>query len=213
MSDRPLLDGKLMFPTQFLASEEFLDKDVTLTIRDVKIDNLRMADGGAEDKPVLMFKKTDKKLVLNKTNATTIAKLHGSEARGWVGKTITLFPTECQAFGKTVSCIRVRPKTPAAKPTPAPDPGEEVAPEPVLNVSAGDSDVPTTSPGSVSIGNMKIIRGILEKDVIALKDYKGVEFLIGENLPPDVKKLVKEGSYRAAIERLVEVSDKETAGG
>jgi len=109
---RPMLDGKLMFPNEYLAAEEFGGKDVTLAIRNVKFDDLKLTDGATERKPIVFFEKTKKKFVLNKTNATTIAKLHGAEARGWAGKRITLYPTTCQAFGKTVDCIRVRDNVP-----------------------------------------------------------------------------------------------------
>jgi hypothetical protein len=112
---RPVLDGKLMFPSEYLAAEEFDGKDITLTIKDARFDDLRTVDGGTKRKPLLYFGETDKKLVLNKTNATTIAKLHGAEAREWAGKRITLYATECQAFGKTVECIRVRAKIPKPK--------------------------------------------------------------------------------------------------
>ena len=139
---KPMLDGKLMFPTQYLASEEFLDKDVTLVIKDVKIDNLQMSDGGAEDKPVLVFEKTDKKLVLNKTNAITIANLHGSEARDWAGKSITLYPTECQAFGHTVDCIRIRSNPPKTHPKPKPEvEPEQVKVPPASDTPSGGADI------------------------------------------------------------------------
>ena len=152
---KPTLNGKLLYPTQFLASEEFSDKDVTLTIKAVRIENLRMVDGGTEDKPILEFKKTDKKLVLNKTNAVTIAGMYGNKAEKWVGKSITLFPTECQAFGKTVDCIRIRSSKPKSKPAPASSPGEDAKSEPVP-VSAGEveaTDVPKPSPGLNEFSN------------------------------------------------------------
>ena len=165
---KPMLDGKLMFPTQYLASEEFLEKDVTLTIKGVKIDNLQMSDGGTEDKPVVMFEKTDKKLVLNKTNATTIAKLYGSEARGWAGKAITLYPTECQAFGKTVDCIRIRSKAPKSKPSPEP----EAAPaEPVSAADAGPEQ-PASGSGSDFKQSLSLVRIRVKTEDFSLESYR-----------------------------------------
>ena len=55
---KPMLDGKLMFPSDYIAAEEFGGKDVTLTIREVLLDDLKMTDGSTERKPVLLFEKT-----------------------------------------------------------------------------------------------------------------------------------------------------------
>jgi hypothetical protein len=113
---KAMLDGKLMYPSEYVAAVEFGGKDVALTISGVELSELRMVDNTVTKKPVLHFSETPKKLVLNKTNANQIAELHGSEARKWVGKRITLFPTTCLAFGKTTDCIRVRPTVPRNKP-------------------------------------------------------------------------------------------------
>jgi hypothetical protein len=70
---------------------------------------VQAADKKLIDKPILYFTKTDKGLIVNKTNAKAIARVHGNEMDGWVGKSITLFATTCEAFGeKGVPCIRVR---------------------------------------------------------------------------------------------------------
>jgi len=112
---KPTLDGELMFPSEYLAAEEFSGKDVTLTIKDVQFDDMKLKAGGKKRKPVLFFHKTNKKLVLNVTNANTIGKIYNEpEARNWIGKRITFFPTTCEAFGEIVNCIRVRPKKPTA---------------------------------------------------------------------------------------------------
>lgn len=113
---RPLLGGDLMFPSEYVAAEEFKGKDVTLTISKVERSEIQRTDGTKELKPVLHFRETKKKLVLNRTNGRSIAKLHGLTAEKWVGKRVTLYPTECQAFGETVPCIRVRPRHPASQP-------------------------------------------------------------------------------------------------
>ena len=129
---KALLDGELMFPSEYLASVEFKGKDVTLTISDVDRADLRMKDNSTKKKPVLHFKETKKKFVLNVTNSNQIAELHGSEARKWIGKQITLYPTTCPSFGKIEPCIRVRPTVSKGKAgqaqeqPPAREPGEDV---------------------------------------------------------------------------------------
>lgn len=105
---KPTLGGELMFPNDYLAAEEFQGKTVTLTITGIKKEALRTNAGSTEDKFILTFKETPKKLVLNKTNAVTIAGQHGTKAEAWVGKQISLYPTTCMAFGSETDCIRIK---------------------------------------------------------------------------------------------------------
>lgn len=55
-------------------------------------------------------------LLLNKTNAKTIAQLYGNNPSAWVGKLVTLYPSTTSVGGAEVDCIRVRPKVPSQKP-------------------------------------------------------------------------------------------------
>src|SRR6185436_3542211 len=66
-----------------------------------------------EKKPVLYFQKATKGLVLNRTNAMTIAGLYGDEADEWGGKRISIYPTRIRAFGAMQDTIRVREEIPA----------------------------------------------------------------------------------------------------
>lgn len=114
---------RLMFPTEFLAAPEFKGRDVTLTIASVNMDELPIAGrSDTERRAVVRFKETKKKLVLNKTNAKTIAKLLGPLTVEWMGQRVTLYPTTTKFGRETVECIRVRDKAPAkGKPAPADD--------------------------------------------------------------------------------------------
>ena len=119
------LDGKLMFPSAYLCATEFQGKDMTLTIAGVSRDELQLKGGAKKKGIVVTFEKTEKKLVLNATNSGTIAGMHGTEARKWIGKRITLFPTTCP-FGKAiVDCIRIRDRIPQAAPPAQREPGDE----------------------------------------------------------------------------------------
>lgn len=64
-----------------------------------------------EQAPVVHFKDILKGLRLNKTNANTIGELLGGETDEWVGKTITLFPTQVDWQGTQKACIRVKMNT------------------------------------------------------------------------------------------------------
>lgn len=111
---RAMLDGALMFPSEFITAEELNGYDMALTIRGVKRDELKMEGGKCKPGIVVTFDETPKKLVLNKTNSKTVAGLHGVEAKKWVGKRIAIYPTTCKFAKETVSCIRVRERVPAS---------------------------------------------------------------------------------------------------
>lgn len=68
---------------------------------------LELADGQGRPLPL--------PLLLNKTNAKTIAQMYGNNPGQWVGKLITLFPSTTSVGGEEKDCIRVRPKVPSAK--------------------------------------------------------------------------------------------------
>lgn len=98
------------FDERFIGSWDLEGKgDVTVTIERVEMEAMHRPDSeDAENRPVLFFNGAKKGMVLNKTNAKTIAKLHGPDTDDWVGKKITLYATETSAFGEQVECIRVR---------------------------------------------------------------------------------------------------------
>ena len=65
---------------------------------------------GDDDRLVLAFSENDRSLVLNKTNATTLAELYGPETDAWEGKPIKLVPSDTTYQGKMVKCIRISPE-------------------------------------------------------------------------------------------------------
>ena len=63
-------------------------------------------------RPILFFNEFSKGLVLNRTNAKRIAKLYGEELNEWIGRRITIYPSECDFKDTVVACIRVRQDAP-----------------------------------------------------------------------------------------------------
>lgn len=96
------------FPSTHIKASDLQDRDATVTIAKVTIEEIGK---DRENKPVLYFQGKEKGLVLNKTNAQTIAGLYGQETDDWVGKAITIFPTQTDFAGEQVECIRVRLRT------------------------------------------------------------------------------------------------------
>lgn len=93
---------------EFLIGEELGGKDVTLTIKELKLEMLQNVKG-KEEKPVLYFEKTEKKLVLNVTNMRDISKVLGTPYYAdWAGRQITLTPLEGRFFGEDQTVIRIK---------------------------------------------------------------------------------------------------------
>ena len=119
-----------LFPSRFLKAEDLKGRDVKLHIKGVSVEDL-----GGERKAVMEFLSTEKQMVLNKTNASTIAAMFGDDLDGWAGNEITLYPDKVAFQGKLVDAIRVRyiasqPATTAAieqtaQPTEAPAGGDD----------------------------------------------------------------------------------------
>ena len=80
-----------------------------------------------DDKPkiVLSFVGKDKTLVLNKTNATAIAGVHGDNTEAWKGKDICIYPTKTDFGGKLVDCIRVNVPMETVEAVPEPIPPQD----------------------------------------------------------------------------------------
>ena len=99
---------RLMFPTDYVTAADLMGADKTVTVARVEQEELTMQGGVKESAWVLSFVEAKKKLVLNKTNAKLIASHHGDESDGWIGKQVTLYPTQCKFGRDTVDCIRIR---------------------------------------------------------------------------------------------------------
>lgn len=124
MSLNVTLEGKLLFPSEYVGAADLKGRDATLTIAKIEVADLHIQGGKSKRKPVMYFEKTPKKLVLNSTNARTIAGLYGGECEAWVGKRITIYPTTTRCGGSTVDCVRVREWNPDE---PRPEPVQEIA--------------------------------------------------------------------------------------
>lgn len=115
MASRVTLGTELMFPSEYLSAVEFRGKEYTLTIKSVSKEDLQMKGGKKEKKPVVFFMETPKKLVLNKTNADSIASMYGTDALQWKGRRVTFYPTKVQCGRDVVDAIRTRETIPTPK--------------------------------------------------------------------------------------------------
>jgi len=89
-------------------------KDMIVTIKAVSRQMVKGADGKDQECTVATLD-GQKPLIVNRTNAKTIAKVAGSPyIEDWQGVSITVYPLKVKAFGDVVEALRVR----AQKPTP-----------------------------------------------------------------------------------------------
>ena len=106
----------------FLGAWSFPNGDETLTIASVGEEEMFDAQtGGKKTGLCIRFNERELPMVLNKTNASMIAEVTGSDVmRDWIGKQIIVGTERVKAFGKVSQAIRVRPDKPTAKATSEP---------------------------------------------------------------------------------------------
>lgn len=126
-----------VYPSKYVSAGDLKGRDVTVTISRLAIE--KMANNN-EERPVLYFDRADKGMVLNKTNASTIAALYGPETDNWPGKSITLFGTDVDFQGSRVPAIRVRPAVPGNNATQPTAPVQQQTA--VLDGDVDESDIP-----------------------------------------------------------------------
>ena len=109
-----------LFPGRYLTGEDLTGQDVIVIIRRLEVEEMGRLDkkGETTQKPVLYFNGVNKGLVLNKTNALTIAKMYGDVIEKWYGQPVALYPKQEHAFGSNWTVIRIRPRRPEQAPNP-----------------------------------------------------------------------------------------------
>jgi hypothetical protein len=113
-----------LYPSRYLRCADLDGKPMRVTISDITREDIN-----GESKVLLSFAE-GKQLILNKTNARSIARILGDETSAWHGRAIMLVPTVVDFKGDSVDAIRVKP-APARKtagnnkPSPFDDPIED----------------------------------------------------------------------------------------
>jgi len=136
------------FPSNYLKAADIGDRQITLTIDDIKQEELSNPQTNQRQmKPVVYFRRVKKGLVLNVTNSRVIEHVYGEEMDDWIGKDITLFTREVEARGETVWAIRVR--VPSRSQSTAPSyvqPRGPAAAAEASRFASGLPDEPTPAP-------------------------------------------------------------------
>jgi hypothetical protein len=97
------------YPSKYLKSDDLGDKTVRVVMDFVEVQDV----GDGEFKPVLYFQGKDRGMVLNLTNANTIAAVYGDETADWKGQELVIYVDRNVMFGaKRTGGLRVRPPEP-----------------------------------------------------------------------------------------------------
>lgn len=85
--------------SKHLKAQDFLGKNLKVTISDVQFVEFDGRDNGPpEKKAILLFEGKEKGLVLNTTNTRKLIGAYGKDSDGWIGKSIALTTQEYENF-------------------------------------------------------------------------------------------------------------------
>ena len=105
-------DARLAKSSSYLRAYHLQGRDVSVKIEGAQRETVKAMDGSSKKMLVIYFAGKSLGLGLNNTNIDAIVTLHGKSVKGWTGKTITMYPTTCMAYGKQTDCIRIRATAP-----------------------------------------------------------------------------------------------------
>ena len=108
------VDTRQMFPSKYIKSGDVpIGQEYTLTINRVVIEDLG-TEQAPEQKPIVYFERSEKGMVLNRTNCATLEALYGYDTDGWTGKPIIMFSMMVQGPNGIVPGLRLKPAQLAA---------------------------------------------------------------------------------------------------
>jgi len=94
-----------LYPNRFLHADQLKGKKVTVTIKDIALEELE-GEKGKQIKVIMFFQESAKQYVVPKTNGFCMKRMFGNDPNAWIGKRITLYPTTTSFGRQTVDCIR-----------------------------------------------------------------------------------------------------------
>jgi len=98
-----------LLPSNYIGHYDLDGKEQTLTIERIERRDVYVPEAGKDEpKAVIVFKEAKKHWVVNRTNLDRIADFYGPDTDDWIGKEVTLIPTQVKAFGKMVDAVRVK---------------------------------------------------------------------------------------------------------
>jgi hypothetical protein len=92
------------FPSKYLKGDD-IEPGETVTIKEVRDELVGMDQDG---KPFLYLEEYKRGIVLNKTNATAVARTYGDDETTWPGKQLVLRTEPVSFKGETTNAIRMQ---------------------------------------------------------------------------------------------------------
>lgn len=94
-----------MLPHRFFKAEDLASGPVTLTIKDIRMENVAPEDQPKEMKPIVFFNETARGAALNKERAEVLTELFGPDSTAAIGHQIKLLQGRTRFKGKLVPCV------------------------------------------------------------------------------------------------------------
>jgi len=108
MTKEDSMHYRAMFRGDYIAAVELPEgREVTRTIRDVRMVAMEQSDGTVKEKPVCYFRESDRGWVLNRTNAECLAAMFGEDTADWSGSRVTIHREQVSLGREKVPGIRV----------------------------------------------------------------------------------------------------------
>ncbi len=107
-----------LYPGRFLKSDMLKGQKVTLTIKNIDIEDLVGDKNKAEPKVIVSFVERKLEYVMPKTNGFCLKRMFGNNPHEWIGKRVTWFGTTCKFGREDVDCLRVWGSPDIAEDTP-----------------------------------------------------------------------------------------------
>src|ERR1017187_9656931 len=96
-----------LYPGRFLKADMLKGKKVTLTIKNINIEDLIGDKNKAEPKVIVSFMERPLEYVMPKTNGFCLKRMWGNNPHDWIGKRVTWYGTTCKFGRDDVDCLRI----------------------------------------------------------------------------------------------------------
>jgi len=96
-----------LYPGRFLKADMLKGLKVTLTIKNIDIQDLIGDKNKAESKVIVSFVERPLEYVCPKTNGFCMKRMFGNNPHDWIGKRVTWYGTQCKFGREDVDCLRI----------------------------------------------------------------------------------------------------------
>lgn len=117
-----------LYGSKYLSAQD-IEKPTIVTVAAIEVVRFdRAGEAGKQARAALHFKNLSKPFIVNKTNATMLGNLFGTNPNQWVGESFELRPEKTLYGGKMVPALRIHAmqQRRQTKPEPVYEPGSDL---------------------------------------------------------------------------------------